>query len=138
MQVEGYRAEGVRRACGEGVRRTCGGRVEGEWRRRVESRLVAPADPRCVDGEERAACRGYREAWPAWCECEARAAPIVEAEQHIVDVRLQLVHLAVDRLELLVGGNHPCHPWLPWSHPCHPRLPWRLTHMKAHGDCDKA
>ena len=97
MQVEGVqsrgRAEGVRRRRAEDVRRAC---VEGEWRRRVESRLVAPADPRCVDGEERAARRGDRIAWPARCEREARAAPIVEAEKHIIDVRLQLVHLAVD------------------------------------------
>jgi hypothetical protein len=112
------------------------------WRRRVEPRLVAPAVPRRVDGQERAACRGDREAWPARCEREARAAPIVEAEQHIVDVRLQLVHLAVDRLEFLVGRDHrchPCHPWLTCStaQPLWCAAAW-LTRVEARGDRDEA
>ena len=115
---------------------------EGVWRRRVEPRLVAPAVPRRVDGQERAACRGDREAWPARCEREARAAPIVEAEQHIVDVRLQLVHLAVDRLEFLVGRDHrchPCHPWLTCStaQPLWCAAAW-LTRVEARGDRDEA
>ena len=88
----------MEKVCGEGVWRRCAEKVcgEGVRRRYTKPRLVAPADPRCVDGEERAARRGDRIAWPARCEREARAAPIVEAEKHIIDVRLQLVHLAVD------------------------------------------